>query len=183
MFEQNKKLVLDKKDKSPIGRIDERIKELLDIINKNPNYYTTSSCSGRIVLIDGEKKGESTWRFVSHENVSYDEVKSNLKGLNVWFRCEPMILHIASKDLSSAFKLVNLARNLGFRRSGIQSKNKLIIEISSSEILDTILIKNGVLLIDDNYLSVLVDEANKKLRKTWDKIEKLKNLMVDIDEI
>ena len=39
-------------DKSPKGSLDEPIKELVYLINQNPNYVTLSSCSGRIALFD-----------------------------------------------------------------------------------------------------------------------------------
>ncbi|KAJ1922653.1 hypothetical protein IWQ60_006393, partial [Tieghemiomyces parasiticus] len=38
------------KDKSPKGFIDEPIIPLLDLINRHPDYVTTSSCSGRIAV-------------------------------------------------------------------------------------------------------------------------------------
>ncbi|MBU4242426.1 MAG: hypothetical protein KKF52_04295, partial [Nanoarchaeota archaeon] len=44
-------------DKSPQGHIDEDIKPLLEKINKHKEYETTSSCSGRIVLLENQKKG------------------------------------------------------------------------------------------------------------------------------
>ena len=37
-------------DKSPKGFLDEPIADLVDFINGHPEYVTTSSCSGRIVL-------------------------------------------------------------------------------------------------------------------------------------
>ena len=46
-------------DKSSIGKWAEKISGLCGKINSKENYYTTSSCSGRILLlIDQEKKGE-----------------------------------------------------------------------------------------------------------------------------
>ena len=57
-FLQRKNDLLNKKDKSSIGKWDEKIATLCEVINKKDNYYTTSSCSGRIVvMVDQEKKG------------------------------------------------------------------------------------------------------------------------------
>ena len=51
-FEKQKKDVLSKIDKSKKGSVDEGIKAVLDILNSKPAYFTTSSCSGRIVIIE-----------------------------------------------------------------------------------------------------------------------------------
>ncbi len=57
-FEKEKKDCLSKIDKSKKGSIDKKIKELVDLINSLKDYYTTSSCSGRILLIKRPKSGK-----------------------------------------------------------------------------------------------------------------------------
>ena len=58
-FLQRKKAILKKLDKSSKGDWDEKIISLCDKINSNDNYYTTSSCSGRIIIMkDVVKKGK-----------------------------------------------------------------------------------------------------------------------------
>lgn len=50
-FAQDKLRVLNQKeDLSRKGSVDQPIVELVDYINSLDNYYTTSSCSGRILL-------------------------------------------------------------------------------------------------------------------------------------
>jgi len=177
-FNNQKKTFLAKLDKSKKGAIDKPIKNLINKINKSKNYYTTSSCSGRIVLLakKSEKKQETEWLFTSHKKTSLKEIKKALKEIpkqNVYFRFEPLILHIAANTIENAQKLVNSARDVGFKRTGIQStKNKIIIEIASTEILETIIAKNRKLLINDDYLKVLIQEANKKLQQNKNKIKK-----------
>ncbi|MBN1386480.1 hypothetical protein JW968_05915 [Candidatus Woesearchaeota archaeon] len=47
--------------------MDEGILRLCTAINSDPDYYTTSSCAGRIVLLDRkEAKQESKWLFKRH---------------------------------------------------------------------------------------------------------------------
>ena len=50
-FLRAKKGRLGRADKSSIGSIDKQILGLCEKINSNNDYYTLSSCSGRIVLI------------------------------------------------------------------------------------------------------------------------------------
>ena len=181
-FENQKKTFLAKLDKSKKGEIDKPIKRLINLINKSKNYYTTSSCSGRIVLLakKSEKKQEAKWLFSSHKKTNLKEIRKTLKNLpkyNVWFRFEPLILHVAADSIENAQKLVNKARDIGFKRTGIQStKNKIVIEIASTEILNTIIAKNEKLLITDDYLKVLIQEANKKIEQNNKKIKKFEKL-------
>ncbi len=51
-FQKEKQDFLSKKGKSRKGGIDKEIRPLVDLINSFGEYYTTSSCSGRILLIE-----------------------------------------------------------------------------------------------------------------------------------
>ena len=52
-FEMAKTQCLGKRDKSFAGRIDPRAVEICALINERPDWYTTSSCSGRCFLYRG----------------------------------------------------------------------------------------------------------------------------------
>ena len=60
-FLKEKSGFLSKKDKSRKGHIDKDIAKILSKINSKKDYYTTSSCSGRIVLLEklSNKKSDS----------------------------------------------------------------------------------------------------------------------------
>jgi len=199
-FEKEKNDFLRKKDKSRKGSIDVKIKKLVDKINSLEDFYTTSSCSGRILLLAiprSNKKNEVQYLFATHKKTNYNEIKkiinktqenqrfsghrkskgfsSELPKNDVWFKVEPVILHIASENLNSAKKILNTARDIGFRRSGIISlgKNRVTMEFVSTEKIETIVSKNGKLVIDGDYFKILIKEGNQKLEKTWEKIERL----------
>ena len=176
-FESQKKQFLGKQDKSKKGSIDEELKPLIGLINSSPAYYTTSSCSGRIVLLKGRapKKG-AQWLFISHAKASLKEIKGRLKKPakdGVWLRQEPMIMHVCCRTIDDASKLLNAARNT-FKRSGIIAINrKIVLEILGTDYLDTLIAEDCRVLADDIYLSLLISEANKKLSKNREKINKL----------
>jgi len=175
-FELDKKNILTKIDKSKIGKIDSDIKEICSLINSKKDYYTTSSCSGRIVLLESNssKKNESKWLFVSHDLTEFEQIKKIQSNSDVWFRQEGAILHVCCKDLKSAEKLINLVKSIGFKRAGMISvNNRYVIEIISSEHLCTIVIKNGKKIVSDEYLSALIDEANTKMKQNQDKLNNL----------
>jgi len=183
MFDKQKKSILSKLDKSKKGSVDKDIISLVKIINSNPNYYTTSSCSGRILLIEVpeiRKKQEIKWHYLTHNKTSFSKVKQEINKIlkkdiknTVWFREESLIIHICCRTIEDASKLIEIAKHIGFKRSGINTLGKkIMLELVSTENMDAPVIKDK-LLVDDNYLKILVKEANKKLKITKEKIKKL----------
>lgn len=47
----------------------------------------------------------------------------------------------------------------------------------STEKLELPLLNQGKILVNDAYLKLLVKEANKRLERTWEKIQKLDKLL------
>lgn len=172
-FEKQKHAVLSKIDKSKKGSIDDRILDLIQIINSKDNYYTTSSCSGRIVVIRfGKRKNDCEWLFMSHDKAKDIKLR-NLDG-EVFFRMEGAILHVCCKTLDDAKAFLDASRNAGFKVGGIISlKPKIMAELRSVDFIDTIIAKNGKMVIEESYLKVLLSEANQKLERNWKRIGKL----------
>lgn len=149
-------------DKSKQGFIDGGIKHLLDLLNRK-GYETTSSCSGRIVLLRIPEFGDkqhAEWLYKTHTKADATEIIKILEGENqkLYFLQEPPIIHVNCKSLPDAEKLLNLAVQAGFKRSGLISIKKSTVEIKSSERLETPLEKNL-----PEFIKMLVKEANKKL--------------------
>lgn len=184
-FEKEKKEFLAKKDKSRKGSIDPKIKKLVVKINSLDGFFTTSSCSGRMLLFSipkSNKKKEVQYFVTSHKKTDFNKIKNiiinkKLPKNDVWFRMDGAILHVASGNIDSAKKLLNTARDIGFRRSGIISlgKNRVTMELVSTENIEAIVSKKGRLVIGEDYLRVLIKEGNVKLEKTWKKIDNLHN--------
>jgi len=182
-FESQKAKQLSKLDKSHVGAWDKKIVSLCNRLNRNKDYYTTSSCAGRIILImSSETKEPNLFVFRTHEKTDFRELKSALqkakKKGNIIFQQEPCILHVACKSLESAQTLVDKAKFAGWKRSGIMATRKrFMVEMMSTEHLELPIIKEKKILVDDNFLKILVEEANKKLERTWEKIRKLEALV------
>jgi len=178
-FTHEKQQFLKKPDKSSIHGIDKDILALVKKINSKSEYYTTSSCSGRIILMkETGKKQEKVFLFKSHSKIKLEQLKNALnsalksyKGM-VYLKLEPCIMHIACKDFASAIKLTNIARNSGWKKSGIISR-KNIVEMLSTEYLACPVADKGKIIVDNNYLKILLDESNKKLNQTKQKIKQL----------
>lgn len=182
-FLKRKKATLSKLDKSSRGCWDEKIMKLCQKINSLENYYTTSSCSRRIVLIvDNVKKAPGLFVKVWHELISFEELKKSLeKSLrkNIIFKQEPVILHVACDDLEKSLGFLKKVRAVGFKRGGIISGNgkRFVLELIGTEKLEFPIIKNGKILVDDKFLKIIVKKSNENLKKSWNRIEKLKNLL------
>ncbi|MCS7134310.1 MAG: tRNA wybutosine-synthesizing 3 family protein [Candidatus Pacearchaeota archaeon] len=181
-FEKQKQNILQKRDKSTKKSIDERIKKLCNKINSNPNYYTTSSCAGRIILLkNSDKKARNLILFSSHDKINFSRLKKQLKEIkkqDVNFKQEPCILHVGCRSIADANDLVEKARFAGWKKSGIiTAKKRIVCELLSTENMEFPIIRKGKLLVDDYFLKIIVKEANKKLERTWKKIKKLESLV------
>ncbi|MFH0831259.1 MAG: tRNA wybutosine-synthesizing 3 family protein [archaeon] len=180
-FEFLKKAQFRRADKSDEGNVDKKISKLIAKINRTSDYYTTSSCSGRIVLMVGqEKKQEGLYLFKSHDRLSEKEftkaVKESVKkhkGL-IYLKMESCILHIACKSLNQAQELMNKAKLAGWKKTGIISAGRRVVcEISSTEKLELPIADKGKPLLSGTLGKIIQREANAKLERTWKKIKKL----------
>jgi tRNA wybutosine-synthesizing protein 3 len=204
-FNQRKESLLSKEDKSSKGSWDERIISLCKKINSLDNYYTTSSCSGRIVVVrDQGRKEKGIFEFVSHEEVEVEEFIENAlpppspkctdlparpdeeklignkkKSENLKFKQDPFILHVACRTLEDARVLIEKGLKAGIKRSSVISMGEnIIVEINSTEKLEFPLVENGKLLVSEDFLKVVIERANSNLNKGWETILKLKKLII-----
>lgn len=181
MFVRQKLNQLSRQDFSRKGSIDKPVENIVKKINKNDSYYTTSSCSGRIIILTDEKKHKTKWQFVSHNKITLNELKKSLKSLPeklLWFRFEPMILHIACKTIEDAQNIIDKAKSAGFKHSGIMASGKRIMaEIRGTDFISAIISRNKKSIVNENYLKILIAEANKKLKRNLIKIKKFEKIL------
>jgi tRNA wybutosine-synthesizing protein 3 len=179
-FDQRKKDVLSKEDKSSIGSWDEKIRSLCEMLNSCENYYTTSSCAGRIVLmVDRNKKEEGLFRFVSHDKININGLLEEIEKLDleeeIKFKQEPPILHIACRELKDARKLLKLALKGGWKKSGIIScSERIVVELNCSEKIEFPFVEGGRILVSETFLDSVVKKSNENLTAGWKKIERLR---------
>jgi tRNA wybutosine-synthesizing protein 3 len=180
-FSSGKKNALDsleiayKQNKVDIG-----IKKILKIINNCHNYYTSSSCAGRIVLLEipeiGDKKNA---KFLEkwHRQIKKDEIENAAKKADnglIWLLAQSPIIHVISKTFITADSLIKIAISCGFKNSGLKSIiGKNIVEICSTERLDAPIGKDGSLFCNTEYLNLLVEIVNNIILKSNKKIHRL----------
>jgi len=168
-----------------VGDADESILPLLSKINALEDYYTTSSCAGRILLFQdlGSKK-EDKFLGAWHRRVEYGEIEAALKPAEgvVWFRMEPAIIHVIARGEEAAARMLKTAYSCGFKRSGIASvkPDRWLIEVLSTERVDAPVMSDEKLLVDEGYLRFLVEIANEKYEACAKKLARLETALKDL---
>ena len=182
------------------GRVDKEILPLLNLINSIPDFFTLSSCAGRIVLFaEGSKKYEGEWIFKTHSFANPEEAYQkyiSYKGDKPLFlKAEPFIIHIEARTLEKALELLNIALSIGLKRSGIfeiklsdysDSKEiyikesgeehkfeRIVLEILDTPKLEVPVYINGKHLVGKEEFIELVNVANERLKKTRERMKEL----------
>ncbi len=164
------------------GLVDEPIIYLLNTINLLPQYFTTSSCAGRIILIKSPysgRKNEARILFKTHYPVRPDDVweKLNIAAFTdpVYLQLEPFIIHVSAKSVKDASALVELSQRAGIKHSGILiiRDERVVIEMESTERIEAPVTIRGQTIVQREYMNYLIEEANRKLLITRFKMHRL----------
>jgi tRNA wybutosine-synthesizing protein 3 len=163
------------------NKVDKKIISILYLINNSTEFYTSSSCAGRIVLLEIPKIGDKrNAKFVGiwHRIIKSKDLLSSLKNAKtglLWILAQPPILHISAKTISSADSLIKIANASGFKNSSFKSIDKnIVVEICSTERLDAPIGKNGILFCNKDYLNLLIKIANEVILKSNLKLNRFK---------
>lgn len=174
-------------DLSKKGSIDDRIMELIQYINAKENFFTTSSCSGRISVfseLENQKKKQCEWLYVTHDAAVKEEVINSLKDCkgSAVFKFEPFVLHVQCRDLECGQQMLKAALTSGFKNSGIVigRKANVIVAVRSTQTIEVPLVHVGELMVSHKYVEFLVDIANKKLDDNQTRIDRFFTNLSDI---
>jgi len=168
-------------------KVDAPITTVLSLLNKLEMYYTSSSCAGRVMVLElpeiGDKKRAKVvgkW----HRVVTFEEVEEAVKKAHIgvlWLLAQAPILHVGAESLDAADRLVKLARSCGFKNSAVKSTSKkIMVELCSTERLDAPIGVEGRILCDAEYLELLVDISNSVMERSARKLrlfeQRLRNI-------
>ena len=189
VFDKQKECCLAGLDLSRKGSIDTPILQLTEFINNNPDMFSLSSCSGRVVILReaedlsaGVRKSGCEWLLVSHETVEFDsEVRDLLSGRDrsvqgcLTLKFEPFVLHVQCRDLSTARRVCCVGSGSGFRNSGltVSRSGKIVTAVRSTHGLEVPLTDDqGADLVSPEYVRFVVGKANIKMEENLKRIEK-----------
>jgi len=162
---------------------DAEVMPVLDRLNGLADFFTTSSCAGRIVVIYlpavGAKR-EAVFAGKWHRAVEVEEVlgaiaeaPASTEGA-LWFIVQAPILHVACRDTDKAVALLRLALDAGFKYSGLKgletATGRVVVEVMSTERMDVPLAAGSTTFYTDRYLAFLVSTANLLLARGKSKL-------------
>ncbi|KAM9688600.1 tRNA wybutosine-synthesizing protein 3 homolog isoform 2-T2 [Trichechus inunguis] len=162
-FRRSKAQFLGKADLSRKGSVDEDVVELVQLLNTRDQFFTTSSCAGRILLLDGGVNGfevqkqNCCWLLVTHKPCIKDDVIVALKKANgdAILKFEPFILHVQCRQL----------------------KDAQLLAVRSTHSLEVPLSHNGKLMVTEEYIDFLLNIANQKMEENKKRIERFYNCL------
>jgi tRNA wybutosine-synthesizing protein 3 len=80
--------------------------------------------------------------------------------------------------MKKATEMLEKAKYIGFKRSGLLTFDKnIILELNTSERMEFPIINKGKILVDDEFLRLIVKMSNEKMEKWWEKIHKLEEFV------
>jgi len=183
VFEAQKKRALEK---LRIGGVDEEVKGIIEKINSFEDFFTTSSCSGRIALIcipEIGAKREAEFIGKWHRPVRKGEVleaikiKKGSEKSEIWLLSMSPILHVSCRSLEKAKALLRIAIESGFKYSSIKAiskdNEKVVVELMSTERMDVPLGKDDVLFCSETHLDFILSKANFMLERGKEKLKRL----------
>ncbi len=164
-------------------KIDTAMVGLCDFISGTKNFFTSSGCSGRILLlglIDRSKKN-SYFHRKWHEKAKAREVikalEEETKG-EIWLKMEPFIIHLGTNSLKNAVKLLSLKDKSGIKRGGIitAKPGKFIVELIGTEEISVLVKRGKKILASEAFIREIVREANKKIGLNRKRVEKFERI-------
>ena len=166
------------------NKLDLDIKEIINTINSKEEYFTSSCCSGRIVILElpdlgNKKKAKFLGKW--HRDIQFNElIKATkiAKSGMIWLLAQSPIIHVITRSYSLADKIIKIAIYSGFKNSGYKSTtSNIVVEICSTERLDSPIGNHGKLLVNNEHLKLLLEISNNIINRSRKKLKKFeKNL-------
>lgn len=165
-----------------IGYLDRDLLPLLVLVNQDIELYTTSSCSGRILVVDTDypwEREEASILFKSHKPVNTNELRSiyNLKVYRkMWIIVNGPIIHMYSRSLRKAALILKTARGVGFKHSGIihaSPERGAFIELITGIYISQLLRTCNEEITPLDQIAKLVDVLNSALIEGKKRLDKL----------
>jgi len=170
-----------------LGRVDEDIIDILLMFNNLEEYYTTSSCSGRITIHKGkvyEDKRKHVILLKMHEPPKENELTDCLIEVLrehgfVWLKVSGFIIHVITDCLENAIAFAKLVRCCGIKDICIRpiGNNEWLIVLKSPHNLSTPL---SIDVLDSQYVNILVKETVKLLRMVKIEIKLFKLCLTEL---
>ncbi|MEK6902180.1 MAG: hypothetical protein AABX02_01155 [archaeon] len=135
------------------------------------HYFSTSTCSGRITLMDlnvNEHKKKGAFFRKWHRKVKLPEVWKGIEDDsntgNIWFKQDAFVYVIGTDSWENAKKIFGACQKSGVKRFGIHhfEEGKILIEIFGTQNMCVPVKLGRKILVEKKYVKELVVIANRK---------------------
>ena len=167
-------------------KIDPLMIPISTTISKTHYYFTTSTCSGRITLMDlneDESKKENVFYRKWHRKVKFNEVWEGIENYekkgNLWFRQDPFVYVIGTQDVEHAQLVIRACQEAGVKRYGIHhiEEGKILLEIFGTHHMGIPIVIKGKMLVEKKNVQEFVKIANQKWTRNEEKRKKLEKAL------
>ncbi|MFH0970256.1 MAG: hypothetical protein V1776_02230 [Candidatus Diapherotrites archaeon] len=143
-------------------------------VAQTKDYFTTSTCSGRITLMDlpeNEEKRPGAFYRKWHRTVNKKEVEEGIatysNNRNLWLKQDAFVYVIGTHSIEKAQLVLHACQEAGVKRVGIHyiGKGKILIEIFGTHRMNVPLILEGKKIADADYIQKIIPIANRKLKQ------------------
>jgi len=183
-FDQQKAaLQFDTCDRSRKGEIDAPIASIVARINQSSNFFTTSSCSGRVLVFSHTSTSSSAkegclWHFVSHASLASADIELLGAALSIdserTLKFEGMILHVQCRTLEDGRRLHEAVAGAGFRNSGLTVGKAGRVQLA---VRTSLCLEMPVMLLRGEEVVRLADVVNRKFEVNEALIKKFESVL------
>ena len=181
VFQNKKKLALQKLAKAiDEKKFDIEVLDFVNILNSHDQYYTTSSCAGRFVILSKSSfRGKYTSYFVFKSHSPPIDFRLVLQALKqpfsgyLYINVEPPTFHVACKTIEDAIQLHQSAIDSNIGYSMFKTiKKSIVVEIRGTGMLYIPIGFNSTILVSDDYIKHIIQLSNEILTDEQARIKK-----------
>ncbi|MEM3372610.1 MAG: hypothetical protein QXF76_00130 [Candidatus Anstonellales archaeon] len=176
------------------NKVDKPAINIINIFNSSKVFFTSSSCSGRVMLLEiKESKKDAKIYWKEHEpwplgklsNSINEYINNSQEKKNLWLHVQGFIFHVYCYNQYYAEKLLDLLITQGFKRAGIiKLKEFPIIEFISTNYLSMPIYINNKLIVPFENFYEIEKLALELLNRNLNRLNKFeKELVKFIQEI
>ncbi len=187
-FEKRKKKAMEKlRQALTLNKVDAEVMPIINLLNSFPQWFTTSSCAGRLALLSKggiRSKYDAAFWFKTHDPGVFHQVKRRLprdfKG-QLWLLVSPPMFHVAARTLKDALLLQQLARHARLGYTKIQSISpSIIVEVLGTGNMAIPIGQDGQIFISSLHLERVLELAAKMLAEDQARMWKWYDLLKEL---
>ncbi|MEK6820812.1 MAG: hypothetical protein AABY11_00235 [archaeon] len=151
-------------------------------VRETRDYFTTSTCSGRITLMDlneDESKKEGAfyrkWHACAKASDVWNAIQEKKYTGNLWFKQDAFVYVIGTHNHENVKRIFDACQKAGIKRHGIhyEGKGKILIEIFGSQAMCVPITNGKDVLVNEAYVKEIVKIGNVKWKRNETKRKEL----------